>query len=269
MDNVVVNVTLPMGLALTDGRTLKQDMTFDIISILQPYYASVDEVKLIGGQILRKLSDITIACAVYHASTEAKLITPVMGELAGELLSPFGFTSFDYNNMVPISSMMRRFKGARNHYTANLAARDLIMAQMTLLGNPAAHVLANFSVTRNRSMEGEGANALLKKLDEDLKFYEITIRSGGKVMPGGRPQSGFSAKGIYDWTERTPSRTWLATGLGANATSWDFGSPTGGRGKPVKFFAAPFYSPPLVNLRAGIFQGTYPLVIMSAYPTAV
>ncbi len=62
MQNLVLHIALPTGLKLADGRTLMRDITFDVISQLSPYYASVDQVKLEGGPALAKLSDITIAC---------------------------------------------------------------------------------------------------------------------------------------------------------------------------------------------------------------
>ena len=251
MNNIIVHITFPKGLALVDGRTLHEDVTFDIISVLSPYYTSVDTVKLAGGQIIRKVPEITIGCQIYQSSQEVDLICPVM----------------DFTNTT--DTRVNRFVKSRLQWVTAHAARELILSQMTLIGGPASHVLANFSVQRSRNLLLEGAPARLRELEDSLKLYDTAIRSGGITMPGGHAKSGFGAKGVYDWIERTPARTWMPTGLGANATSWDFGSPTGGRGKPVKFFSAPFYSPPLVNLRAGIFQGTYPLVIVSAYPTAV
>jgi len=257
MRNLILHVTLPKGLSLTDGRILEQDVTYDLVSQIEPYFCSIDQVRLAGGQILRKLSDLTIACQIYQSSEEARLI------------SPMPFSSSVINNTPYNNITHHRLIGCRNQWVTAAAARDLILGQGTLLGGPQSHVLANFSVERSRGFQTEGTPAKLKELGDSIKFYEVALRSSGYTLPGGRPRSGMAAKGVYDWTERTPARTWTSTGLGANATSMDFGSPTGGRGKPTKFFASPFYSPPLINLRSGIFQGTYPLVIQTAYPLSV
>jgi len=97
------------------------------------------------------------------------------------------------------------------------------------------------------------------------KFYEVTLRSGGRVAPGERVAPGiFAAKGVYDWMERTPGRNWINTGYGANVQSVDFGSPSGGRGKPVKMFVQPFSSPPVIGMRSGAYNGGYPMCIV--YP---
>ena len=61
----------------------------------------------------------------------------------------------------------------------------------------------------------------------------------------------FAAKGVYDWMERTPGRNWINTGYGANVQSVDFGSPSGGRGKPVKMYVQPFSSPPVIRYALG------------------
>jgi hypothetical protein len=260
MTNLILHVTIPKGLTLTDGRVVHQDYTYDLISRLDPYYCSIDQVRLAGGQIIRKLSDLTIACQIYQASQEVGLI------------SPWPTSSTVINN--PVNSITKhRFIGCRNQWVTATATRDLILEQITLLGGPQSHVLANFSVERSKSLLTEGIPARLKELDESIRFYDPTIRSAGVVPPGGKPRFGMAAKGVFDWTEKTPSRTWTSTGLGANVTSWDFGSPTGGRGKPTKFFSDPQYSPPMVNLRFGFHPGTYVLPLLGSslgfYPPLV
>ena len=64
--------------------------------------------------------------------------------------------------------------------------------------------------------------------------------------------------------ERTPGRNWINTGYGANVQSVDFGSPSGGRGKPVKMYVQPFSSPPVIGMRSGAYNGGYPMCIV--YP---
>ena len=73
--------------------------------------------------------------------------------------------------------------------------------------------------------------------------------------------------GVLDWAERTPARTWFANGMGANASSMDPGSPTGGRGKPIKFFASPTCSPPMSSMRIGVYQPGFP--VSQFYPYAM
>ncbi len=64
--------------------------------------------------------------------------------------------------------------------------------------------------------------------------------------------------------EHTPGRNWINTGYGANVQSVDFGSPSGGRGKPVKMYVQPFSSPPVIGMRSGTYNGGYPMCIV--YP---
>lgn len=247
--NLIFHITLPEGLTLTSGAYLGEPATFDVVSSLMPWYASVDQVRLQGGLYLRKLSDLTLASMIYNAGKEVDLLYP-----PGATLS---FTN---------SPNSFRFLGSRNQYVQALAAKKLIENILGLVGIPSSHILANLSITRQRANEKEGIGQKITSLEETLKLYEPTIRSGGNVVPGGFAKAQFAAKGVFDWTERTPARTWLTTGMGANASSQDFGSPTGGRGKPVKFFSSPFYSPPIINLRSGIYQGAYPLVTVYPYP---
>lgn len=247
--NLVIHIVLPAGLTLVTGAYLAQPATYDVVSALTPFYASIDQVRLEGGVYLRKLSDLTLASQIYMASKAADLLYPP-GTTLGINSSPNAF----------------RFAGARQLYVQSLAAKKLIEGIITIVGNPSSHVLANFSVANQKPNVKEGIGQKITSLEETLKLYEVTIRSGGNVVPGGHPKVQFAAKGVFDWTERTPARTWMTTGMGANASSQDFGSPTGGRGKPVKFFSSPFYSPPIINLRSGIYQGAYPLVTVYPYP---
>lgn len=249
IQNLVFHVTLPAGLTLVSGAYLGDAATFDIVSALTPYYASVDQVRLSGGLYLRKLSDLTVAAMIYNCSKEVDLLYPPAASLSFSN-SPNAF----------------RFVGARNQYVQADTAKSLIENVLGLVGVPSSHILANLSITRQRANEKEGIGQKITSLEETLKLYEPTIRSGGNVVPGGHAKAQFAAKGVFDWTERTPARTWMSTGMGANSSSQDFGSPTGGRGKPVKFFSSPFYSPPIINLRSGIYQGAYPLVTVYPYP---
>ena len=247
--NLVFHITLPEGLTLASGAYLGEPVTFDIVSTLMPYYASVDQVRLQGGLYLRKMQDLTIASMIYNASKEVDLLYP-----------PGAQTTFSN------SPNIFRFYGARNQYVQALVTKKLIENVLGLVGVPASHILANLSITRQRANEKEGIGQKITSLEETLALYKPTIVSGGNVVPGGFAKMQFAAKGVFDWTERTPARTWLSTGMGANSSSQDFGSPTGGRGKPVKFFSSPFYSPPIINLRSGIYQGAYPLVTVYPYP---
>jgi len=143
--------------------------------------------------------------------------------------------------------------------------RDLILNIIELLGAPPYPRTGNLSVTQGNGAEANTVAAKLKELEDSLKHYEITLRSGGRNAPGERVSPGiFAAKGVYDWMERTPGRNWINTGYGANVQSVDFGSPSGGRGKPVKMFVQPFSSPPVIGMRSGAYNGGYPMCIV--YP---
>jgi hypothetical protein len=247
MQNLIVHITLPKTLKLASGAALGQDVTFDVVSSLTPYYASIDQIRLYGGMYIRKLSDLTLAASIYSSSQEADLLTSQCSLDAG-------------------SSVFKMYAGSRNQWVTAKAARNLILNLMGLVGMPGAHVLANFSVTRQRGLDDEGVAARLRGINQDIALYEPVLRSCGTVVPGGHPKPGFAAKGVFDYSERTPGRTWINTGIGTNAKSMDYGSPTGGRGKPVGFYASSFYSPPIISFRTGIYQGAYPLIPARSYP---
>ena len=241
MLNLVLHITIPQGMALVDGSTLQQPVTFDIMSAAHPFYASIDQVRLTAGPLLNKAQDITIASQIYNNSQEVDLLNfhhPTSGD-AGRL-----------------------FAAARNQWVQAKSARDLLLTMSVLQGGPQTHVLANFSFTRGKQLALEGMPEKLKDLKEDLKLYEIAIRSGGRIAPGGHVPPRMAAKGLMDWGEKTPARTWITTGMGSNATSADYVGMTSGRGKPVKFFASPMFTGPALGYRFGVYQSGAPLAAL-------
>jgi hypothetical protein len=251
MLNLIFHITFPQGMTFTNGATLGEDVTLDVASQLSPFYSTIQQVKLVGGAYLRKLSDITVGSQIYQSSQEADLVSVVTPPPPSD------------------SQQYAMFIGSRTQYVTSLAARDLLLSLSGLYNAPGMHVLANFSVSRQKGFEKEGVSAKLKELDDSLKLYEPALRSGGRTAPGGRPRPGMAAKGVFDWTEKTAGRTWKSSGMGANQSSLDWGSPTGGRGKPMQFFNGPMYSPPILSLRSGVFQGAYPLVVTNPLPNLV
>ena len=245
MINLILHVTIPVGLRLTTNAVLQDNVTFDLLSACTPFYASVDQVKLSGGPLLRKLQDITIACAIYNASQECDLML---------IHKPTG--SHD-------SAL--RFIGAQNQWVQASTARNLLLNVSTMAGGPASHVLANFSVSKMKGYESEGLPERLKELKESLSLYEITLRSGGKVAPGGHSRPMMAAKGVLDWQEQSTGRTWMVTGMGANTTTQNAFSGNGGRGKSVKFCASPMFSGIMSGFRFGNWQSGSPLCAMNAF----
>jgi hypothetical protein len=140
-------------------------------------------------------------------------------------------------------------------------ADNLLVNLSGLVGYTGGHVLGNFSVTKQRGEQGSGFTAKLKDLQEGIHDYEVVVESGGKVIPGGHQTFGFAAKGVCD-DERAPGRTWMVTGMGANAETGEMGSVTGGRGKSMKFFRSPIISYRYLDLRgySQPMQGNYAMM---------
>jgi hypothetical protein len=246
MLNLVLHITIPAGIRLVSGPTLQEPVTFDILSACDPFYASVNQVKLSGGPLIRKLQDITIASSIYNASQECDLLLVRKDHIHGD-------------NLI-------RFQGAQNQWVQNAAARDLLMNITSGgAGAPAAHVLANFSITKQKGFESEGTPELLKDLKDGMKLYEVTLRSGGKASPGGHVKATMAGKGVMDWGERTPGRNWVVTGMGANGSTGGGHGGNGGRGKAVHFFGSPMFSGMMMGFRSGVWQSGSSLFATSPF----
>ncbi len=131
-----------------------------------------------------------------------------------------------------------RFYAARNNWVINAAAYNMLVNLSGLVGYTGGYVLGNFSVNKNRGEVGAGVKAKIEDLKEGMRLYQVVLESGGKVIPGGNSPFAMAAKGLWDG-ERSPGRTWVVSGMGANVRTIETPSPTGGRGKPMKLFLTP------------------------------
>jgi len=228
MTNIVVKITLPKGLKLVSGAFLPQPLSLEVISDLSPYYASVPQVRLEGGPYMDKLKDTTIAAMIYQLSSQVDQL----------------------NDKAPATASAegKRFYSARNEFVIHAACYNLLVNLSGLVGYTGGHVLGNFSVTKQRGEPGSGFSAKLKDLQDGIKDYKVVVESGGKVIPGGNSLFTMAAKGLYD-SEKAPGRTWLVSGMGANTTTPEWSSGTGGRGKPMKFFISPIVNIRYIDLR--------------------
>lgn len=245
MTNTVLHITLPAGLALVDGRKLDECVTFDVVSNLDPFYASVDQVKLAGGASLRKLHDLTIASQIYTCSKEASILN---------LNPPTNPQGNEYTNFI----------NSRNQWVVARSSYDLILSMGDLLA-PGSHVLANFSVTKSKGFANEGIAGKITELKDRMKFFEPAVRSGGRTAVGGHPRYTMAAKGVYDWEESNPGRTWNPYSAGANSKLSAPFSPTGGRGKGVNTWCSINYMPFMYTYKMGTFQGGFPMMMSNNF----
>lgn len=141
------------------------------------------------------------------------------------------------------------FLAARNNWTINAAAYNLLVNLTGLVGYTGGHVLGNFSVTKQKGEVGTGVSAKIKDLTQGMKDYQIVLESGGKVIPGGHMAFAEVAKQVWD-NEVAPGRTWVVSGMGANVRTVETPSAGGGRGKPMKMFLTP-----IITFGFGIMRG--------------
>lgn len=236
--NLVVHVTLPRGVKTVSGATLAEDTTFDYIGQLDPFYCSIDMVRFEGGLYLRDIADYTIAAGIFQTSERSDQFCSVLPQ--------------------PGSKEYDRYVRARQAWVQTETAYNLITNIDALRLTGGSHVLGNFSVTR-QAMRGHGLiENKIQDLRDTLKLYEPTLKSCGILNPGAKVRPAMAAKGVNDYGERNPARTWIVTGMGANAISSP-SSATSGRGKSYQMFV----SPPIFSFRPGIFLGTYPLEVSS------
>jgi hypothetical protein len=241
MQNIVVHVVLPEGLALKDGSTLQEDTSFLLTDQVSPWYASVDQAKLEGGIYLTKVPEITMAAQIWNASKNADA-------LSGRIpIEPPPGTPIDSSNHAGHQYFL--FTHARNNWVALRAALDCIYNVFDLAGVRGSKTLGNFSVTRMSFARDESLPKKVRDMEDELKKWKIVLQSGGDIGFGGHARAGFGAKGKYDPSDTPPGRLWDTSGMGANLkTSPGWGS----EGKPVRYG-----TPTFVNYRVGRYFAGY------------
>ena len=188
MDNTVVHILLPKGLALTNGSTLAEDAEFMVLGNVTPWYASVDQVRLEGGIYLPKLSDITIAAQIWQASKDADVI----GYVAPAPPQP-GAAPTDYNLRI-----YNNYMHARNQWVTQRAALDTITRSFDLVGTRGSKSLGGFSVMKMAFGRDEGLPRLTTEMEKEINKWKIVIQSGGKIGFGGHALPVMAAKGLMD-----------------------------------------------------------------------
>ena len=144
MENLIVRIVLPKGLAVDGGAALNEDVTFEVVGSINPWYVSIDQVKLESGSYIRGISDITIAARIYDAGREADTLTYARPPVPPSGASP-GDSSFD---------RYQRFLIARQRYVAKKVALDLILNVWDVNSSRGVKTLGNFSVTRYLPNQG-------------------------------------------------------------------------------------------------------------------
>jgi len=247
MQNTVVHITLPKGLALTNGATLADDTDFMVLGTVSPWYSSVDQVRLEGGIYLTKISDLTIACQIWQASLDIDVMSavPPPAPVDGTSTSDYGYRI--YNN----------YTHARNQWVSQRSALDIITKAFDISGVRGSKTLGNFSVMRMAFGRDEGLPRVMSEMKEEINKWRIVLQSGGTVAYGGHARPAMASKSYFDRADQIPGRLWMTTGMGAaHKTPAGLGS----AGKPVKFG-----SPTFIDFRVGRQFGNY----INLFPTVI
>ena len=243
MENLIIRICLPKGLATVTSAALKDDTTFEVVSTVNPWYCSIDQVRLEAGSYIRGSRDITIASMIY-----------TMGREVG--------TQIYVKPVVPLSSTgpddlswqrYQRFLIGRQRYVTLKTAFRLVINLWDVNSSRGSKTLGNFSVSRASQTKDEDVPKKLTELKEEIEGWKLVVQSAGAIGYEGRVHSVTAAKGLYGDNDAPAGRGWMVTGMGANHKSI---AGYGSNGKPVKFG-----SPSIIQWRFGRYMGGYLSVI--------
>lgn len=223
MTNVAIRVILPAGFRLADGRTLREPVHLVVISRLEPYYASVDMVRLLSGGWLEPLpDDIPVATAIWMKSIEADTLTYQKPEEPAAGVSGL------------VRDRWERFLFGRSQYVAHAAAFDLVTRMLDIAAGRGSKRIGNLEISQPRGIDSPGQQ-MLDLLRREAEEWKIVVQSGGRIGKGGRVRYSHAVRALEQTAE--PGRMWLVTGMGANRTGEVY---FGGRIQTRKFYS-PFY----------------------------
>ena len=239
MTNLIIRISLPKGMATVGAAALKDDTTFEVVSTIDPWYCSIDQVRLEGGSYIRNSSDITVAAMIYTAGREISTQIYKQPCVPSPGASPTDLSVQRY----------QRFLIARQRMTTLKASMRLIVNLWDVNSSRGTKTLGNFSVSRVSQTKDEEVPKKLTELKEEIASWKLAVQSGGEIGFDGRIAWTTAAKGLFGDNDAPAGRGWMVTGMGANHKSVaGFGS----NGKPVKFG-----SPSIIQWRFGRYMGGY------------
>jgi hypothetical protein len=190
--NEFIVVDLDASIAdITDGTTLGGDVPLSFTTKYNPFYASVDMVRMTVGSVLDIIPDDTLAMMIHWSSVEAKTIAtmPVKGKLFD--LAKAKFVIFD----------------------ASLRACMLPGLNSNGVGGN-SKTLGDLSIKTASTASGVGV--LSSGIDlETLKWFRDqrdewwrVVNAGGTIVPGQSLDPEFVKQGIYDPDRYVSGRGW-------------------------------------------------------------
>jgi hypothetical protein len=236
MTNLIIRICLPKGMATVGAATLKDDTTFEVVSTIDPWYCSIDQVRLESGSFIRSSSDITVAASIYTMGREADTMIYKQPIIPSAGATPTDITVQRY----------QRFLIARQRYVVLGTAYRLVMNFWDINSSHGSKSLGNFAVHRESDSE---VPKKLADLKEGFEGWKLSLQSGGAIGYQGRVSAVTASKGLFGDNDAPAGRTWMVTGMGANHKSI---AGYGSNGKPVKFG-----SPSIIQWRFGRYMGGY------------
>lgn len=228
IENLVVQIILPKGLALQDGTLLNEEVTFSVCSALSPFYSSADLVRMSGGAFINTVSDFVLSLAVFRYSREADVTSYNRPSVPDEatLLDPNNKATKEYNLWLY----------ARQSYVTNRAAYTTLSNIYDSAMSRGSKTLGNFSVQRISLSQLEGVPRKISELEKEVQGWSMALKSGGSLGFNGHIKPVMAAKMMFDPASSPPGRLWQVTGMGANRKSIPgFGS----NGRPFKYMSNP------------------------------
>src|ERR1039458_3185025 len=138
MQNLVVNIILPKGMAIQGGAALQDDVTFQVVGQVVPWYCSTDQVRNEGGTFMHTASDIAIAAQIYKTGRDADAISFIIPHTPHAGASAHSEAVKEYD----------RWIYARQQYTAATATARMLTNMYDIDHSRGVKTLGNFSVTR-------------------------------------------------------------------------------------------------------------------------
>ena len=143
MTNLIIRICLPKGMATVGAAALKDDTTFEVVSTIDPWYCSIDQVRLESGSFIRSSSDITIAASIYTVGRETSTLC-----YKQPIIPPAGAQPTDIT-----WQRYQRFLIGRQRFVIVSAAYRLVTNFWDINSSHGSKTLGNFSVHRESDDE--------------------------------------------------------------------------------------------------------------------
>lgn len=194
LDNELIIVELDKSIAGYSGQTLGVDIQIAFLTTLNPFYASVDLIRMEAGPWIDFIPDATIATMIHLSSKEAQFITPSGGRMSDRM-------KFARSRFVTFDALVRAFTlpGSFTNQPGGVLGSSKRLGDLSITNGNGAIVA--------RTASGIDLDTLKYFKEKRSEWWRV-VNANAEINPGQSLGFEVAQKGRFDPDRRMAGRQW-------------------------------------------------------------